>query len=108
VLKHSTPPRAAFLKPQTDGLEDAPQPGKQQTAKQLATRGPPATRGADWVVSLERAGEILSSHPATIRRLIKSGRLIAVRVADKKVGVRMSSIQAHMDANEIDPATFCA
>jgi hypothetical protein len=51
---------------------------------------------------------MLDVHAATVRRLIKSGRLIAVRIADRKIGVRLSSIQRHLDASEIDPATFCA
>jgi hypothetical protein len=51
---------------------------------------------------------MLGCHPATIRRLIKAGKLVAVRVADRKIGVRMSSIQKHLDANAIDPSTFCA
>jgi excisionase family DNA binding protein len=60
-----------------------------------------AERPLDRLLSMKQAAEVLGVHIATIRRLIEAGKLIAVRVADRKIGIRASSIEAHMAANQL-------
>ena len=50
---------------------------------------------------MKKAAEQLGVHIATIRRLIESKKLVAVRVANRKIGIRASSIAKHMVDNEL-------
>jgi excisionase family DNA binding protein len=50
---------------------------------------------------MKEAAEVLGVHIASIRRLIDAKKLIAIRVADRKIGIRASSIEAHMAANQL-------
>jgi excisionase family DNA binding protein len=72
----------------------SPEPAKKAQQKQ---ERPPLDR----LLSMKQAGEVLGVHIATIRRLIEARKLIAVRVADRKIGIRASSIEAHMAGNQL-------
>jgi excisionase family DNA binding protein len=50
---------------------------------------------------MQKAAEQLGVHVATVRRLIEAKKLVAVRVASRKIGIRASSIEAHMAANQL-------
>jgi excisionase family DNA binding protein len=58
-------------------------------------------RRLDRLLSMKEAAEVLGVHIASIRRLIEAKKLIAIRVADRKIGIRASSIEAHMAANQL-------
>jgi excisionase family DNA binding protein len=61
----------------------------------------PTQKPLDRLLSMKQTGEVLGVHIATVRRLIEAGKLIAVRVADRKIGIRASSIEQHMAANQL-------
>jgi hypothetical protein len=100
VFEASTRTRRAARRPAASPAPAQSQP--QLSAKALAQR----REAHDRLVSLRETGQILNIHEATVRRLIKAKKLMAVRVAARRIGVRMSSIQRHIDANEM--ATICA
>jgi excisionase family DNA binding protein len=83
--------------------ETAPRPTQTDLAKKALAlkRGAPPQHPLDRLLSMKQAAEQLGVHVATIRRLVEAGKLIAVRVADRKIGIRASSIEAHMAANQL-------
>jgi excisionase family DNA binding protein len=71
-------------------------PSPPKKAQQKLERQP-----LDRLLSMKQAAEVLDVHVATIRRLIEGGKLIAIRVADRKIGIRASSLEAHMATNQL-------
>ena len=69
-----------------------------KSAKKAQTQEP---KPLDHLLSMKKAAEQLGVHIATIRRLIESKKLVAVRVANRKIGIRASSIAKHMSDNEL-------
>jgi hypothetical protein len=95
-------PRAPAVKRSAQASPDeTPKPIPHAKKALALKRGAPTEQPRDRLVSMKDAGIMLNCHVATVRRLIESGALIAIRVASRKVGIRLSSIEAHMRANEI-------
>jgi excisionase family DNA binding protein len=108
MLSLNKPARA--VKAQASSPDEAPKPTQQDHAKRALAlkRAAPTERPLDRLLSMQKAAEQLGVHVATIRRLIASKKLVAVRVADRKIGIRVSSIEAHLAANEIAAEDFTA
>jgi excisionase family DNA binding protein len=85
-----------------------------QTQTEIATKALVRKREAlqqkplDRLLSMQQTAELLGVHLATIRRLIEQKKLVAVRVANRAIRIRVSSIEAHVKSREIDAGQFTA
>jgi excisionase family DNA binding protein len=53
----------------------------------------------DPVLTLAEAAQALRCHPCTIRRQIDAGKLSAVRLSKRRVGIRRSMIEDYLRRN---------
>jgi excisionase family DNA binding protein len=74
-------------------------PTKPKPAKKAPQKQEP--QQLDRLLSMQKTAEVLGVHIFTVRRLIEAGKLVAVRVANRKIGIRASSIERHMAANQL-------
>jgi excisionase family DNA binding protein len=58
----------------------------------------------DPVRSKAYLAEKLGVHLATVERAIKAGRIKAIRISERRVGIRESEIERYLAENEIRPA----
>jgi excisionase family DNA binding protein len=65
---------------------------------------PIPTRPSDSLKSSQYVAQKFGVHPATIGRLIKAGKLRAVRISAGRIGIRESEIERYLAENEIPPA----
>jgi excisionase family DNA binding protein len=58
-----------------------------------------ARHSGDYVLTLKESAEILSISDRTVQRLVASGKLTAVKISDRRIGILASELARFLSQN---------